>query len=101
MAQFTVLKQANTVTILGNNVCLNLFKEVIDCWDHEEVNYHLPHLTCKAVFKVLRAWDSIPNTEDCFKTFKPGNDGGYIYLPNIIKYLRYRVSREDFWDYNK
>lgn len=101
MAQFVVLKQDNTISILGLGVCLNFFKEVIAYWDHEEVNYHLPKLSCKEVFKVLRAWECIPNTEDVFKTFTPGNDGGYIYLPNIIKYLRYRVSREDFWDYNK
>ena len=97
----TIIKQGNTITFLGLDICLNLFKEEIETWSGTEIQFHLPKLSCKEVFKILRVWDNIPNTEDYFKTFIPGNDGGYIYLPNIIKYLRYRVSRDDFWDYNK
>ena len=102
MAQFVVFKQDNTISILGLGVCLNFFKEVIDCWDHEEVNYHLPHLTCKQVFQVLNAWNTMAKDTDLYESFIGGNNAAYEeHIEDIIKYLRYRANRDDFWDYNK
>ena len=102
MAQFIIFKQENTISILGNNVCLNIFREEIDTWDGTEIQYHLPKLTCQQVFQVLNAWNTASGDEDLNKVFVAGNNSATeVKLWALIRYLRYRVSREDFWDYNK